>query len=129
MSRCTRPSTAAPAPISVEQRHIKTELGGVPAQVAVFECLLPVKQQLMHVPEPVVPCSGLGCGCSGEGVRVDLWSAESAGRRGGSPRQALLNTFDLSKRLTRVRAFVIAILDQAAGRSAVDVIDRFVKRL
>jgi hypothetical protein len=66
------PQHGGAAPVSVEQRHIKPEPGGVPAQVAVFECLLPVKQQPMHVPEPVLERGGLGCGRSREGVRVDL---------------------------------------------------------
>jgi hypothetical protein len=30
-------------PVTVERRHVEAELGGVPAQVAVFERLLPVE--------------------------------------------------------------------------------------
>src|SRR4030095_16079466 len=58
-------------PVAVDGRDVQAELGGVPAQVAVFERLLPVEQQLVHLPEPAVPCGGLSRGRGGEGVRVD----------------------------------------------------------
>ena len=35
-------------PVAVEGRDVQAELGGVPAQVAVFERLLPVEQQLVR---------------------------------------------------------------------------------
>jgi hypothetical protein len=61
---------------------------------------------------------------------VDLGQRKVPEGEADPPAQALLDPVDLSKRLTRVRAFVIAVLhDQAASRWAADVIDRFVKRL
>jgi hypothetical protein len=63
-------------------------------------------------------------------VWVDLSQRKVPESEADSASQALLDPFDLSKRLTRVWAFVIAVLhDQPAGRWAADVIDRFVKRL
>jgi hypothetical protein len=70
--RCRRRGGCAPPPRRWpgrgRRRHIRPELGGVPAQVAVFEWLLPVEQQLVCVPEPALPGGGLG----GEGVRVNV---------------------------------------------------------
>jgi hypothetical protein len=84
----------------------------------------------MPVPELVLEGGGLGCGRSRKGVRVDLGQRKVPESEAEPPDQALLDPFDLSKRLTRVRAFVTAVLhDQAAGRRAADLIDRFVKRL
>jgi hypothetical protein len=73
--------------------------------------------------------SRLGSGSCGEGMRVDLVRG-SAGTRGDTLAQPSLNAFDLSKRVARVRAFVVAVLDDqtTAGRGA-DVIDRVVERL
>jgi len=59
------------SPVAVERRHVEAELVGIPQQVAVLERLLPVEQQLVHVPEPVLQSTGLGHGRCGEGVRVD----------------------------------------------------------
>ena len=57
-------------PVAIERRHVEAELGGVPAQVTVFECFPPAEQQLVHVPEPALQRSGLGRGGRGVGVRV-----------------------------------------------------------
>ena len=43
--------------------------------------------------------------------------------------QSHLSPFDLAIRLTRVRAFVVAVLDKRAARPSRDVIDRLVERL
>jgi hypothetical protein len=51
-------------------------------------------------------------------MRVDLSQRKVPESEADGPGQALLDPFDLSKRLTRVRAFAIAIVDdQAAGLS------------
>ena len=63
-------------PVLVEDRRVQAELDGVPAQVAVFECLLPVEQQLVHVPERALQRGGLGRGRRGQGVRVDAGQRE-----------------------------------------------------
>jgi hypothetical protein len=69
----------------------------------------------MHVPEPVLEGSCLGCGRRGEGMRMDLCEREMAE---GEPDTAmsLLDALDRSKRLPRIRAFVVAVLeDEPAG--------------
>ena len=75
-SRWIRSSTAALARSRSKRRDVQPELGGVPAQVAVFERLLAVEQQLVHVPEPALQRSGLGRTRRGEGVRVDAGQRE-----------------------------------------------------
>jgi hypothetical protein len=51
-------------------------VGGVPAQVAVLECLLPVVQQFAHVPEAVLAGSGFSRSRGGDGVRMDAGQRE-----------------------------------------------------
>jgi hypothetical protein len=116
-------------PVCVEGRDVQAELGGVPAQVAVFERLLPVEQQLVHVPEPALPGGGLGRGRGGEGVRVDAGQRKVPVREPQVPAQLLAGLLDRVERLPRVRALVIAVLeDQAAGGRAADVIGVLVQR-
>src|ERR1039457_1337946 len=92
------------------------ELGGVPAQVAVIERLLPVEQQLVHVPEPALQRGGLSRGRRGEGVRVDAGQREMPEREPHVPAQLLFDLLDRMERLPRVWALVIAVLDdQVAG--------------
>ncbi len=102
-------------PVPVERRHVQAELGGVPAQVAVLERLLAVEQQLVHVPEPALPGGGLGCAGRGEGVRVDAGQREMPEREPHVPAQLAFDLLDRVERLTRVRALVIAVLDDQAA--------------
>src|SRR4051794_2013019 len=89
-----------------------------------------MKEQLVHGPEPVLACGRLGCRRCGEGVRVDLGQREVAEGEANAGGQSLFDAFDLSKGPARVRAFVVAVLDdQATGGRATDVIDPLVKRL
>ena len=74
-SRRIRSATAVLA-VAVEGRDVQAELGGVAAQVAVFERLLPGEQQPVHVPEPGLQRGGLSRGRGGEGVRVDAGQRE-----------------------------------------------------
>jgi hypothetical protein len=62
-------------------------------------------------------------------VRVDLGKREVAERKADAV-GAALESLDLAKRLARVRALVVAVLDDdVALRRPADVVDRFVKRL
>ena len=112
------------SPVAVEGRYVQPELGGVPAQVAVFERLLAVEQQLVHVPEPALPGSGLGRAGRGEGVRVNLGQREMPEREPHVPAELPFDLLDRVVRLPRVRALVIAVLDdQTADGRTPDVID------
>ncbi len=128
-SRWIRSSTVLLAPVVIECRHVQPELSGVLVQVAVFERLLAVEEQRVHVPEPVLPCGGLSCGRCGEGVRVDVSQREIPEREPHVPLKLLFYLVDRVERLPRVRALVIAVLDdQAAGGRAADVIDLLIQR-
>ena len=129
-SRRTRSSTRDPGPVAVEQFDVEPEVGGVLPQVTVIECLLAVKEHLVHVPEPVLKGGRLGGGGRGEGVRMDLGEREMPEREPDVPAQFGLHPFDGPERLPRVWAFVVAVLnDQGARRRAPDVVDRLVQRL
>ena len=78
----------------------------------------------MRVPEPALPRSGLGCGRRGEGVRMDAGQREMPECEPHLPAELLSGSLDRVEGLPRVRALVIAVLDdQAGGGSAADVID------
>jgi hypothetical protein len=53
-------------------------LAGIPPQIFFFERGLMMKQELVHVPEPMLECSRLCGGSRSEGVRVDLGQWELA---------------------------------------------------
>jgi len=116
-------------PVVVEPHGIQSEVGSVTPQITIPECLLPVKQQVVHVPEPALPRGGLGRGRSGEGVRVDLSQREIPEGEPDAPAQFFLKTFDFPVRVPGIRAFVIAVLqDEAAGCRAADMINVVVQR-
>jgi hypothetical protein len=101
--------------IFVEACAVELEFGRIPLQIVVFECVLAVEEQLVHVPEPALECGGLGRGSRCQGVRVDLCEGKMPESE-ADVAVSLLDVFDLSKRLPRVRAFVIAVLeDQTTG--------------
>jgi hypothetical protein len=90
---------------------------------------LPVEQQLVHVPEPALPCSGLSRGRRGEGVRVDAGQGKMPEPEPHVPAEPPSGLLDRTKRLPRVRALVIAVLDdQTPGSRATDVIDLLIQR-
>jgi hypothetical protein len=116
--------------ILVEARDIQLELSGVPLKIAVFKPLLAMEEQFVHLPEPALEGSCLGCRRRGEGVRVYLCEREMAKGEADTAVQSLLDPLDFSKRLSRVRAFVVAVLeDETTGGWAADVIDLVVEGL
>src|SRR6476659_7786874 len=89
-----------------------------------------MKEQFVHLPESVLTSRRLGCGRRGERVRVDLGQGKVSEGEANPIAQLPLDPLDLSKRLARVRALVVAVLDeQTSVRGPADVIDRVVKRL
>src|SRR3954452_14947626 len=89
-----------------------------------------MKEKIVHVPEAILESSRLGRGGCGEGVRVDLGQREVPKRETSAPTPLPLHALDLSKRLSRVRALVVAVLDDEWGVWApTDVIDGLVERL
>jgi hypothetical protein len=69
-------------------------MGGVPSQVAVFQRLLAVEQQLMHGPEPALPGGGLGRGRGGEGVWVDAGQGKMPEREPHVPAELPFDLLD-----------------------------------
>jgi len=88
-----------------------------------------VEQQLVHVPEPALPGGGLGCAGRAEGVWVDAGQGKMPEREPHVPAELPFDLLDRVERLPRVRALVIAVLDdQAAGGRTPDVIDFLIQR-
>jgi len=85
--------------VAVERRHVEAEFGGVPEQVGVFERLLPVEQQLVHVPEAALHCGWLCRGRGSEGVRVDAGLRKMPEREPHAPAELLLDMLDRVERL------------------------------
>src|SRR5262249_16747571 len=118
------------APIAVEQREVEVELAGVLSQVVVREGLLTMKEQLVHLPKPILERCRLGRGGGDERVRVDLGQRKVAEREEQAIAQSPLDPPDLPKRRSRVGALVVAVLDdETAARGAADVVDRAVEGL
>jgi hypothetical protein len=87
------------------------------------------EEQLVHVPEPVLEGGGLGGSGRGQGVRLDPGQREMPEGEPHTVAQFCLDALDRRKRLPRVRALVIAVLDNQATRSrAADVIHRLIDR-
>jgi hypothetical protein len=63
-------------------------------------------------------------------MRVDLCEREMPEGEPNTFAELAPDTFDLPERLPRVRAFVVAVLeDDMSGSRTADVIDLFIKRL
>jgi hypothetical protein len=117
-------------PVAVEPRDVELELAGIPPQIVVFERRLVTKEELVHFPEAVLKRRGLGGRRRGEGVRMDLCQRKVAEGKADAAAQSPLDALDRSKRLARVRAFVVAVLEyETTGRKPADVVDLVVKRL
>jgi hypothetical protein len=88
-----------------------------------------LEQQLVYVPEPALPGSGLGRAGRGEGVRMDAGQGKVPEREPHVPTELPFDLLDRVERLPRVRALVIPVLDdQAAGGRTPDVIDFLIQR-
>jgi hypothetical protein len=58
-----------------------------------------MEQQLVHIPEPALPCGGLRRGRGGEGVRVDAGQRKMPDREPHVPAELLADQFDRMERL------------------------------
>jgi alkanesulfonate monooxygenase SsuD/methylene tetrahydromethanopterin reductase-like flavin-dependent oxidoreductase (luciferase family) len=116
--------------VAVEPGDIELELERVSPQVLVLERRLAMQEQLRHLPESALQRRGLRGGGGGEGVRMDLGQREVTEREANPVAQLSLDALDLAKRLARIRAFVVAVLDdQTSGRAATNMVDGWVYRL
>jgi hypothetical protein len=62
-------------------------------------------------------------------VRVDLRERKVPEGEADLPGELLLDALDLPKRLSRIRAFVVAVLeDEASGRRAANMVDPLLER-
>src|SRR5260370_9340716 len=103
-------------PVALERRDVEAEPGRISQQVAVLERLLPMEQQLVHVPEPVLQRWGLGRRRGRESVRVDAGQWKMPVREPHVPVKPAFDLLDRVEGPPRVWALVIAVLDdQAAG--------------
>src|SRR6266571_971309 len=76
-----------------------------------------------------LPRGGLCCGRRGEGVRVDAGQREMPEREPHVPPKLLFDLLDRIEGPPRVRALVIAVLDdQAAGGRTANMIDLLIQR-
>jgi hypothetical protein len=121
-------------PVAVGPCDVEPKVGGITPQVVIGECLLVAKEQLVHVREPVLEGGRLGGSGHGQGVRMDPGQREMPEGEPDTLAQFCLDKLDPPKRLPRVRALVIALLDnQATCKRAADMIhclvDRFQGRL
>ena len=94
---------------TLEALDVETNLLRVRAQVLVGERVLPVEQELVHLPEAPVQRCRFGGARRGHCMRMDLGQREAAERKPNATPQLLLDTLDRAS-LTRVRAFVVAVL-------------------
>jgi len=88
------------------------------------------EERVVHGPEVPLDAGRLGRFGRGEGMGVDLGEREMPEGEANTLGQLVLDTFDLPERSPRVRAFVVAVLedDPPTDRTA-DVIDVLVQRL
>ena len=114
------------AAVCVEPRDVEPELDRIAAQVVVGERVLAVKEQLVHLPEPVLERGSLSRQRRGERVRMDLGQRKVPEREPDPLAQLRLDALDRAVRLARVRTLVVAVLDdQPRGRRTAYVIDGF----
>ena len=112
-------------PILVEAVEVEADLGRhSERRSSSCEGLLTVEQQVVHLPEAILTCRGLGRRGRRERVRVDLGQREVAEREADVARQLSLDLLDRAERLPRVGALVVAVLeDDRRVRGATHVID------
>ena len=99
-------------------------------QVAILERVLAMEEQLMYLPEPVLQDSRLGGGRRREGVWVNFSEREIPEREADTGARSSLDALDLTERLPRIGAFVVAVLeDDPTVRPAANVVDPLVEWL
>src|SRR5579862_3867741 len=111
-SRSMRRATSAERRSLFEAVEVEIEVRRVAAQVAVCERLLAVEQPVAHLPETALPRSRLRRRCGGQRVGMDLGQREVSEGETDPPLDLLLDPLDRSVRLSRVRAFVISVLEE-----------------
>src|SRR3954467_14625201 len=90
-----------------------------------LEHRLAMEQHGARLLESILQRGGLRSQRRGEGVRVDLGQREVPERKANGATESLLDAPDLPERPARIRALVIAVLDdQVSRRAAAHVIDR-----
>ena len=92
------------------------ELDGIMQEVVGFERRLVMKQQLVHIPELVLECGRLSGDRCGEGVRMDFSHRKVPEGEAETLAHPSLHAFDLPVRFARVRALVVAVLDDHTTR-------------
>src|SRR4051794_30297218 len=118
------------AAVAVEPRDVEPQLERIAAEVVLLERRLAVEEHVVHPPEPALERGGLRGPGGGEGVRVDLGEREVPEGEADALAQLGLDAFDCAEGRARVRALVVAVLDDDRRRGgAADVIDHLVQRL
>ncbi len=95
-----------------EPLHIKTESRGVLGEALVIECILVLKQKVVHFPKTVLRTGRFGGFGRVFRVRVHVSERKIAISEAQAITQAFLNGFDNGMCLTAIRAFVVAILNE-----------------
>src|SRR6478609_711083 len=113
--------------IPIEDVQLEPELARVAAQGVVRERLLAVEEHRVHLPEAALPSGRLRGGRRGEGVRMDIRERKVPEAEPNVSTAKRFDTLDLTERPARVRALVVAVLDdqRSGGRAAhmVDAVD------
>src|SRR5918995_878991 len=113
----TRPS------IVLEAAHVEIQLRGIPPQVVLTQRVLPVEEQLMHLPERALQRRRLRRGGRGQGIWVDLGQGKVPERDPHSLPRPTPHSLELAKGPPRVRTLVIAIdRDHGSARSTEKVV-------
>ena len=103
--------------VAVKFRDVQPKLACIAPQVFVLESPLAVKKQVVHLPEPALERRGLRRAGRRERVRVDLGQREVPEREPYRDARLALDTLDRPVRLPRVRALVVAVLDDSVAPS------------
>src|SRR5215207_1041845 len=100
--------------VRVEAGGIQIESGGIQAQVVVLERGLAMEEHRAHLPEPALERCGFCCFCGSCCMRVDPRQWKVTEREADTIAQPPFDAFDLAERPARVRALVVAVLDDEA---------------
>ena len=116
-------------PVGFEARNVEPQLGRIAPQVLVLEGRLTVKEQVVSLSEAPLRGARLGRAGGREGVRVDLGQREVPEAEPNAPIELPLDELDSTRRLSRVRALVIAVLqDHPRANGPADAVDSLFER-